>query len=308
MPNTLAHFGIQGVASRSLIRGADPKWIFLGCIIPDLPWILVHGLNAVAPGLDPYNLRLYAVAQSSLVVSLLICGALALLSRKPKLILGILAFNSLAHLLLDAVETKWGNGVHLFAPFSWELVNFGLFWPESALILTLTFFGLGYLIWVWRGSVNRPAGIAFRPWRRSFFAVLLLVAYFSAPVLLLDGPAQRDNHSVTTLRQREQRTGKDVAFDRELYFARGEAEVLRTWAGEDLVVTGKRLGHSGRVSVKGTFVEPATLRIHQLREHRLWERKAASMLGLALLAALWLTSLLRAAIRALGNSRRSRYH
>jgi hypothetical protein len=35
MPNTLAHLGIQGVATLSWLKKADLKWIFIGCIIPD---------------------------------------------------------------------------------------------------------------------------------------------------------------------------------------------------------------------------------------------------------------------------------
>ena len=48
MPNTLAHLAINGLATRSLIRGANLKWIFLGAIIPDIPWILQRVVKLVA--------------------------------------------------------------------------------------------------------------------------------------------------------------------------------------------------------------------------------------------------------------------
>lgn len=305
MPNTLVHFGVQGLAARAIVPAADPKWVFLGCIIPDVPWILLYIVNTVGAEFDPYDQRLYAVAQASLAVSLVLCAALALISRRPKLVFGILAISSLAHLLLDAVETKWGNGVHLFAPFSWELLNFGIFWPESTPILALTIVGLTYVVWTWPDSVRRSPGIVFRPWPRSFTALLLLGAYFLLPVLLLDGPAAHDNHSVTTLRSRDERIGKSVAFDRERYIVRAEEEVVRTWAGEELVVQGKRLGQSGRVSLKGTFADPQTIVIHEIRAHTLWGRKATSMMGLALLAGMWAASMLRTPIATV-RSRRSR--
>ena len=78
MPNTLAHFGIQGVATRLVVRDADPKWIFLGGVLPDVPWILNRGLPALVPGVDRIDLRLYAVLQSSLAGSLVLAGAVAL--------------------------------------------------------------------------------------------------------------------------------------------------------------------------------------------------------------------------------------
>ena len=113
MPNTLAHFGIQGVATLVMLRQADPKWIFVGCIIPDVPWILQRIVRPVITDPDLlYDLRLYTIAQASLICCLLLCGAFAVLSANPGRIFAILSLNSCFHLLLDAFQTKWGNGVH----------------------------------------------------------------------------------------------------------------------------------------------------------------------------------------------------
>ena len=160
MPNTLAHIGIQALATRGLFKRAEAEWIFLGCIIPDVPWILHRTLHWVSLGLDPYDLRLYAIAQSSLAVSLLLCAALAIVSVSPRRIFGVLAFGSLLHLLLDATQTKLGNGVHLFAPLSWELLNFGLYWPESAPTYLLTALGLAVLAYFSDGSVRDVTPLA----------------------------------------------------------------------------------------------------------------------------------------------------
>ena len=75
MPNTLAHLGIQGVATRAFIRTADVKWIFLGAVIPDIPWILQRLVRGTLPGVDLYELRLYATVQASLAVCLLAAAA-----------------------------------------------------------------------------------------------------------------------------------------------------------------------------------------------------------------------------------------
>ena len=72
MPNTLAHFGIQGVATRMIIRNADLKWIIFGTIIPDIPWITNRILLTIVPSIDPINLRVYVIAQSSLFFCLIL--------------------------------------------------------------------------------------------------------------------------------------------------------------------------------------------------------------------------------------------
>ena len=50
MPNTLVHLGVQGLGNRLISTEIDLKWVFLGCIIPDLPWIVRRTLIALAPG------------------------------------------------------------------------------------------------------------------------------------------------------------------------------------------------------------------------------------------------------------------
>ncbi len=56
MPNTLAHFGIQTIASKVVDRTAEIKWIAVGCIIPDIPWITQRLISFLAPGVDFKNL------------------------------------------------------------------------------------------------------------------------------------------------------------------------------------------------------------------------------------------------------------
>ena len=58
---------------------------------------------------------------ASLAGTLLLCAAIAALTTTPRLVASVLGLNALLHLLLDATEQKWGNGVHLLAPFSWRM-------------------------------------------------------------------------------------------------------------------------------------------------------------------------------------------
>ena len=141
MPNTLAHFGIQALTNKAVFRPVDVKWIGLGCLLPDLPWItqrLILPLNMV----DSIDLRLYVIIQSTLFFSLILSAAISLQVKDSKRIFLLLGFNCLLHLLLDATQTKWANGIHLLAPFSWQLINFNFYWPEQLPSLLLTLIGL----------------------------------------------------------------------------------------------------------------------------------------------------------------------
>jgi len=142
MPNTLAHLGINGLITRKLIKQSDLLLIYLGTLIPDFPWIIQRTVLALIPNINPYDLRLYCVILASLFFSILLSAAISFLFINTKKTFIIFTLGSLIHLLLDSIEIKWANGVHLFAPFSWELFNASFFWPENVLIYILLIFQL----------------------------------------------------------------------------------------------------------------------------------------------------------------------
>ncbi|RMD61072.1 MAG: hypothetical protein D6826_10825 [Alphaproteobacteria bacterium] len=72
MPNTLAHIGVQGLVTRAAVPGVDLKWVCLGAIVPDVPWIARRIAEVVAPGLPPYEVMLYATVQSALFMCLVL--------------------------------------------------------------------------------------------------------------------------------------------------------------------------------------------------------------------------------------------
>lgn len=291
MPNTLAHIGVQGLATRSLIPGADLKWIYVGAVVPDVPWIAQRVARAALPEISAYDLRLYAIVQSSLFMCLILSGALSSFSIRPRRVFVILALGSVLHLLLDALQTKWANGVHLFAPFSWKLLNFGLFWPEAYPTLLLTALGLVFFLYAWwripaaGDDVLRPRG------RSLIMCALFFVGYLLLPLAFLSGPEAADNHSVGTLRATEARPGRAVEFDRIAYEHRGGGDMLHTFAGEDLAVAGLRQERSGTVSVRGRFLDRRTVLIEDLHWHWPFARDAAVFLGLTLTLLYWIRSL-----------------
>jgi len=281
MPNVLAHVGAQGATSRLLGGSIDGRWILLGCLLPDLPWIALRAARVCRLPVDPYDLRLYAIVQSSLLVSLILCAALAVISAAPRRVFLLLSVNTLLHLLLDASEVKLANGVHLLAPWSWRLTSWRLYWPEDWPSLLLTAAGTAVVVWIWK----RPGthiGLDLRGARVAAASALTLV-YLLLPTLLLHEAESADTHFVRTLRQRGERTGRPVELDRVVY----EDGRLGTFAFEDLAVIGIDLDGRHRVSLRGRFVDSGTVAVEAFHVHWPLFRDGASYLGLAAIVLVW---------------------
>lgn len=286
MPNLLAHFGIQGVLGRALVPRADLRWILLGALLPDIAWIL-HRLLHSLTSIDPYALRAYAIAQASLAACLVLAAGLCLLARARWRAFAILASGSLLHLILDASQTKWGNGVNLAAPFSWRIWNAGCYWPEGLPTVALTLFGGAWVAWAWRKrpgellTLQRPAPA------RGAAAAALLLAYAVLPWMWIGAVSRADTHSIATLRDHAARAGREVAFDRARYHADAAGGTLEIWTRERLRVANGGPERSGIVSVRGHFVGADTLAIEALHVHLGRARDVPSYLGLVVLLALW---------------------
>lgn len=285
MPNTLVHFAAQGAASYGLWRRLDPRWIYLGCLLPDVPWILRRAVVGFSLRVDPFDLRLYTMAQASLAGTLLVCAALALATITPRLAFSVLSLNALLHLLLDATEVKWGNGVHLFALLSWQMTSFDLIEGQSPLVLGLTI--AGALLVAWEIARPRRATIG-RGLRRARLAAAgaLLVAYFVAPLPFLGAIQASDSYSVNTLREVGARPGKAVGIDRTAFVATPTGGFIQLWTGERVRATGMLPAHDATVSLLGTFLAPDVLRVDRVVEHR-EDRDWPSYLALGLLVLVW---------------------
>lgn len=315
MPNTLAHLGVQALATRGIIRGAEPGWIWLGCILPDLPWILRRVAAGVWPDLSPYDLRLYAIVQSALLFCLIGAAAFACLSSRPRRVFAILSLGALLHLLLDATQTKWGNGVVLFAPFDWRLLNFALYWPEDWPTLALTLLGAGIfaIAWmVWRQpapylkphpksdpksgppeqvlpsvpSVPRHGAL------RLALAAGLFLIWLAGPVWLSPFAERADLHFIATLRG-DDRTGSYVEFDRAgIESQHGHPPALRIWTGDILPLGGVEIPPgTARVSVRARFDADGMLLAEGIHLHGTNWRDAMSYAGLLAILLWWSLSL-----------------
>ena len=290
MPNTLAHAGAQGLATRTAAPQVDLRWIYLGCVIPDVPWILQRAAHVMIPGVDPYLLRSYVIIQASLLGCIVLSAAAALLAQAFWRTWAILGGNAVLHLGIDALQTKWGNGVHFLAPFSWDLTNWGLFWPESAVTYGLTVFGLGYILWYWQTSLSRTLDLVWtRPFRWAGLGGVLVV-YFVLPFLLLQAPVEADTHYLETLQASGDRVGHAVAFDREQYLETQNSAFIEYYGGR-VPIEPLEIEPPATVSLRGTFIEENKIRATAYHVHAGGLRDYASYLGLALIAFIWVVAL-----------------
>ena len=275
------------MATRVLWRGADLRWVYIGVIIPDLPWIAQRALRVFMPGLNPLDLRLYVVVQATLFCSLILSGCFALFSLAPRKTFFILAFGAFFHLITDALQIKWANGVHFFAPLDWKLVQFAFVWPESLPTYLVTGLGLLYVVWTWRKTAEKPLPISLPSGRRLYGALALLLLYSLIPFFMMGASEAEDNHFVKTLRQVESRQGKPVEFDRAFYQHASPVGKLRIFTGEKLNVVGLKLDDSSQISVRGVFLDAQTVQVKDYRLHPSAFRGNASYLGLGLIAVIW---------------------
>ena len=288
MPNTLAHIGIQTPLTRLGLNKAPLQWIMVGCIIPDIPWI-VQRLFAFRPILDPLNLRLYTVTQASLAYCLILSLALPMLTRNSKQIFLILAGNSLFHLLLDAVQNKWGNGVNLLVPFSWHTTSFNLFWPEhfSSYIFACT--GLLVFLFLWPKAVHNDLLLKKPGKTKAFCTITCLIFYFASPILLTNAAYCANIHYSKTLHDIQTRTGKELEIDRARYTA--VTRTLECYIDKHLEIANLPAMESGIISIRGHFLDEKTIELQDHHVHKGF-RDFASYAGLLLTLLLWIHSLI----------------
>ncbi len=272
-----------------MVFGQDKLlWVIIACIIPDLPWIVLACLIPLEL-FNPYDLRLFCTAQASLLFCLFFSAALACCAKQTGKTFMVLAGNCFFHLVLDALEIKWGNGVHLIAPFSWKMMHNGMVWPGHPLVLGLTLIGFLYLLF------NRQSCAAFSsqpciPGRKKItIGLLCLGCYLLAPLFFLEQLEEANTYNIHTLRMKDQRPGKEIEFDRVHYFA--EQQTLQTFAGERIIVGGSQPALSGRVSFRGHFLTPTSFASAEHHYHR-DRRDLATLLGLFMTCTLLLQSLI----------------
>ncbi len=290
MPNTLAHLGVAGFVTRSVITAADLKWIYVGSIIPDLPWIFQRFSWMFFPNINLYDLRLYVIVQSTLLFGIIISLAFASLSKEYLKTFLIFALGCLIHLLLDSLEIKWANGVHLFAPFNWELLNFDLFWNESIPIYLITLFGLVYFLITLKKGITTQLNLELKKIRRWLLFIAAALIYFLLPSFILNQPFEADNHFVKTLEEVKKRPGKYFEIDRRSYKFKNGSGFINTFANEDIELKNINLTQSETISIKARFINEKTAVVIDYHVYSVLFRDGSTYIGLAMIFIVWIFS------------------
>ena len=233
---------------------------------------------------DPYLLRLYVTTQASLFFCLLFSIALAAFSRKPLRIFSLLAFNCTVHLLLDALQVKWGNGVHFFAPFSWQAINYGILWPEHFSSYLVAAFAFIYLLLRARTIISQGLDVTIPSKTRTSVATLSLLLYLAFPLILMSQLEESNSNHFWTLRHKENRAGKYVELDRAYYSKKDDK--ITIFSKESFTLTGNTPEKSGIVSLKGEFIAPYVIKSNMFHMHTGY-RNYASYIGLFLSLIIW---------------------
>ena len=87
------------------------------------------------------------------------------------------------HLLLDSLQYRWGNGVHLNAPYNWEFLSLGIFQLDSVFTYILIFAGIIPFLYISKAR-NDARLLCLSPARLAVFFVCL-IAYFLVPLLFI---------------------------------------------------------------------------------------------------------------------------
>jgi hypothetical protein len=265
-------------------------WIYLGCLIPDFPWIVRKIIDFAIPSINGYDLQLFAIVQASLFFSLLLSATFSSFSKNFWRTFLILAIGSLLHLLLDPIQTKWANGVHLFAPFNWELTNYGFFWPESFGTYFLTLTGLLFFIFNWNNLKGKNPQISFSR-NNIILGSLFALIYFLAPFQFITEVELADNHFVSTFRNYSERAGKYVETDRKKthFDIKTNSYWIESSNNDYVELSGVENLESSKLSIQGRFITNDLIEVENYQENWIIFRDGASYLGLLLILIAWIT-------------------
>lgn len=288
MPNTLVHIVAQGPVTSAIFPRVDLRWILLGTIIPDIPWILRRLITFVTT-VDGNLVSIYASLQSSFLLCILLSAGISLLTTHPLRVFWALFAAVVGHLLLDMVEIKPGNGVLWLVPFSLEDSTFSLVWPEHWFVHGVTLAGSVYALFLFSRNVQWavcpawPAGVT-----RSVTALILIVTYLAIPAALVDRLGIRSLGEING----SSRVGQPYYVDRMPYRLRGEDAYVLTNSGDEIRIVGTDPVDAEVVSLSGVFIDENTVVVEEIHVNDARFRDYASFFGLLAIVAIWCRDLI----------------
>ena len=265
--------------------------VFAGCVIPDLPWIGRRLIDATGISLDPISAYAYFIAQASFCGCFFACLAFGFLFTNFKPVAAFVFLGCLAHLLLDSLQDKWGNGIHLFAPYNWEILSFGFFKLDSISTYLLAFAGIIPFLLITKARQDARL-LCLNPLRIAVCSVCL-IAYYFVPFLFINDVVASDSRYLQTLENKDERRGKLLQLDRETARVIGGTWYTTTHIGEVLAIENPdvKMTDGGTYSFRAEFYDEQMIRLIDWKRHS-GMRDIASYVGLLAIGCWMITVLI----------------
>jgi hypothetical protein len=248
----MIHYGTTLAAGWPLRDRSITMSLLLGATWPDLPWVLLRGLHMVVPISSSLTPSYYVQPFATPLMCLWAGVIFACCVRRPRRQAVAFVAAAWLHLLLDACQTRFGNGVAFLYPLSGKLYDFEVFWEESPVGLAMLALSVGFV------AVVAKQGVASMTWKRppAMWVAVLLVGYFAMPVVTWSLMRGDDTFGMAFVSDPTSFEGRTVGFDRNL-LAGTNPPILRTWYGRDLRLVGvpAEAQAGDIVSVRGRYTD-----------------------------------------------------
>lgn len=299
MPNTLAHIGAQLPVTRAVSSKVDPRWVALGLLIPDLPWIFQRLIHLVFPQAPAIDIRAYVVVMSTPIFCMLLSAGISLLVKNSALVFAILAVESLLHEFLDCFQEKGGVGVPLLGPINWTSFSWPAFpmdgWISNLLTLSGALVILLLLLGKWKYPTTiRPARTGWQ-WRAPV-VILFLASYIIGPMAFKEAAIRGNVHDLAVWRGDLPRMGMQIHFDRANYVPGskpGESGITDNFNEDPIRIIGIQEEQPSLISTIATFSDEETLIADDYVVHPPGRRFWYTITGLIGVGLIWLIPLFR---------------
>ena len=241
--------------------------VFAGCVIPDLPWIVWRLVNTMGFSFEPISAYAYLIAQASLVGCFFACVAFGFLFTNFRLVAAFALLGCLLHLVLDSLQDKWGNGVHLFAPYNWKILSVGIFQIDSVVIYLLAFAGIIPFLFVTK--VRQDAILLCVNPVRLAICCICFIAYFLVPFPYINSVVASDSRYLQTLENKNERRGKLLELDRESVSIVEDTWHITTHTGEVLAIMNPdaSMNDGDTYSIRAEFLDQRKIWLIDWKRH-----------------------------------------
>jgi hypothetical protein len=284
LPSLMVHYGTTLLAGWPVRHQSVTTALLLGATWPDVPWMALRVLDLWSPDELRIPLRLYAQAFHTPLMCLWGGLIFACFMQRPRP--QALAFIGAAwfHLVLDAFQTRYGNGVALLYPFSWRVYDFELFWPDGTIGLILLAMSTAVVLHAfWKGL--EPLHLRRPSWLR---VTALTLGYLLMPLATWHAAFDANVFNALFIYFPSALEGKEVGFERNALVS-SKPPRLRTWYDHHLALD--QVPDEARpgdvVSLRGTYGE-GQLKVRQFHIHSLDLHSTPSIVAFVMLVlAFW---------------------